>query len=632
MSDANFNDTTPSAPAGKVNATWQKDSSGNISAAVNVLAGVVTTGGSPTHAGEVLISQPGNSTATWADPLVQGVFPPGTDVATANGASPPTPLNPVLVGASDPSGDLQNLSVDGSGNLLVSVPGSVAVTMASTTITGTVAVAGTVTANAGTNLNTSLLALEAGGNIAAIKADVDKIPSQGQALAAASMPVVLTAIQQAALTPPAAITGFALETGGNLAAIKADTDKIPSQGQALAAASMPVVLTAAQLATLTPPAVFGGVVTQPTGTNLHVVVDSAPAMTATVTGTVTVAQVVSPPTPWTDNISQWGGTAVQAASTAATDGTGANPIVRNIPRRYSQVLTTTPLAANATYTSAWFDTNQTGAVWVEIGLVSNVASTNPGFSIQQSDDQVNIINTTASSGNLGGTDNLQANTYQADYAAIVRRYWRVKYTNGATLQTTFYLQATEFTTPQFPVLLSGSSYYGSPAFGLAALGTSGLGNVTSSAFSSFQGTQVAPLVSVAGLTSAGSNPTVAGLRTPAVFKTVQATASGNTALWTPTSGTKFRVMKYMVVITGNASLASSGVLTIVFQDATTATAFAIDVYVPATGLAGGADFVSPWIDLGNGFLSATANNVLNVNLSAALTAGNVRVVAIGTEE
>lgn len=72
-----------------------------------------------------------------------------------------------------------------------------------------VAVSGTVTANAGTNLNTSLLALEAGGNLAAIKADVDKIPSQGQALAAGSMPVVLTALQLSALTPPAAITGFA---------------------------------------------------------------------------------------------------------------------------------------------------------------------------------------------------------------------------------------------------------------------------------------------------------------------------------------------------------------------------------------------------------------------------------------
>src|SRR5258708_6393797 len=67
--------------------------------------------------------------------------------------------------------------------------------------------AGSITANAGTNLNTSALALEA-GHLATIDSH---IPAQGQALAAASIPVVLTAIQQTALTPPAAITGFALE-------------------------------------------------------------------------------------------------------------------------------------------------------------------------------------------------------------------------------------------------------------------------------------------------------------------------------------------------------------------------------------------------------------------------------------
>ncbi len=39
-----------------------------------------------------------------------------------------------------------------------------------------------------------------------------KTPELGQALAAAAVPVVLTSIQQTALTPPAAITGFATET------------------------------------------------------------------------------------------------------------------------------------------------------------------------------------------------------------------------------------------------------------------------------------------------------------------------------------------------------------------------------------------------------------------------------------
>jgi len=78
---------------------------------------------------------------------------------------------------------------------------------------GTFAVqaSGTVTANAGTNLNTSALALESGGNLAAIKAKTDNIPALGQALGSASVPVVLPAAQITTLTPPAAITGFATE-------------------------------------------------------------------------------------------------------------------------------------------------------------------------------------------------------------------------------------------------------------------------------------------------------------------------------------------------------------------------------------------------------------------------------------
>ena len=112
------------------------------------------------------------------------------------------------------------LPIQDGGNS-ITIDGSLTTVTTVTTITnvvhvddnsGSLTIDGAVTANAGTNLNTSLLALEAGGNLAAIKADVDKIPSQGQALAAASMPVVLTAAQITTLTPPAAITGFALET------------------------------------------------------------------------------------------------------------------------------------------------------------------------------------------------------------------------------------------------------------------------------------------------------------------------------------------------------------------------------------------------------------------------------------
>lgn len=63
-------------------------------------------------------------------------------------------------------------------------------------------VSGTITANAGTNLNTSALALETGGNLAASKADLDtivtntnKIPALGQTTKSASVPVTLASDQ-----------------------------------------------------------------------------------------------------------------------------------------------------------------------------------------------------------------------------------------------------------------------------------------------------------------------------------------------------------------------------------------------------------------------------------------------------
>ena len=128
---------------------------------------------------------------------------------------------------------------------------------------------GTITANQGgspwqVQSNSANIATET--TLGNIKAKTDNIPAQGQALAGASLPVVLTAAQISTLTPPAAISNFANETGGNLASIKTDVDKIPSQGQALAAASLPVVLTAAQVTTLTPPTSV--TVSQGTATNL----------------------------------------------------------------------------------------------------------------------------------------------------------------------------------------------------------------------------------------------------------------------------------------------------------------------------------------------------------------------------
>ena len=134
---------------------------------------------------------------------------------------------------------------------------NVVVTSAPTTaVTGTFyqatqPVSGTVTANAGTNLNTSALALEAGGNLASIKTNTDKIPAQGQALAAASTPVVLTAAQITTLTPPAAITGFATSAKQDTADTSINTLLKPASTLA-AVTTVTTVTTLTGTTTLTP--------------------------------------------------------------------------------------------------------------------------------------------------------------------------------------------------------------------------------------------------------------------------------------------------------------------------------------------------------------------------------------------
>lgn len=118
------------------------------------------------------------------------------------------------------------------------------------------------------------------------------LPAQGQALAAASTPVVLTAAQITTLTPPTN-TGYAtssLQTTGNTSLSSID-GKTPALGQALAAASVPVVLTAAQITTLTPPTTVTvtGTVTANAGTNLNtslLALESGGNL-ATIAGTVT---------------------------------------------------------------------------------------------------------------------------------------------------------------------------------------------------------------------------------------------------------------------------------------------------------------------------------------------------------
>lgn len=106
-------------------------------------------------------------------------------------------------------------------------------------------------------------------------------------------------------------------------------------------------------------------------------------------------------------------------------------------------------------------------------------------------------------------------------------------------------------------------------------------------------------------------------RTPFVYKDVNAVAvtagTGFTA-WTPAAGKKFRLM--------GAWLSSSAAAAVIFGDN------AIGTVIFRTPLLGAAGvFTLPWV--GNGVLSALANNVLKIDVSAGST---LTGCVFGTEE
>lgn len=90
--------------------------------ATNTATPVTTNGNAPVHAGQLLISQPGNTAALWADPFVQGPWIDGTMVVTPGAMGDGTSnIQPVYVGGKSTDGKLYGLLTDSSKNLLVNV-------------------------------------------------------------------------------------------------------------------------------------------------------------------------------------------------------------------------------------------------------------------------------------------------------------------------------------------------------------------------------------------------------------------------------------------------------------------------------------------------------------------------------
>lgn len=83
----------------------------------------------------------------------------------------------------------------------------------------TIVDSGTITANAGTNLNTSALALETGGNLSTIATNTNKIPALGQTTMSASTPIAIASNQSAIptfISDPTSLTKASVSAAGAL--------------------------------------------------------------------------------------------------------------------------------------------------------------------------------------------------------------------------------------------------------------------------------------------------------------------------------------------------------------------------------------------------------------------------------
>ena len=272
---ANFDDVSPAATSENNYAPVRMSANRNLYSTIRDAAG--NERGVNVTAGNALVVD--NSAVT--QPVSASSLPLPTGAATAA-------KQPALGTAGTPSSDV--LTVQGATSMTALKTDGSATTQPVSAASLPLPT-GAATSAAQTTGNSSLSSIDG------------KTPALGQALAAASVPVVLPAATITTLTPPAAITNYANETGGNLAAIKTDVDKIPSQGQALMAASTPVVIASNQSAV--PVSGTFWQATQP------------------VSGSVTIASQANPfssnlPT----NIASIAGTApaMKAASTAAAAG------------------------------------------------------------------------------------------------------------------------------------------------------------------------------------------------------------------------------------------------------------------------------------------------------------------------
>lgn len=361
-------------------------------------------------------------------------------------------------------------------------------------------------------------------------------------------------------------------------------------------------------------------------------------VTGPLTNTELVADFPLPvtiPDPAGVNLKQQNGVTLSSPIADAPTGNEVATIVRSIFRKKTTIETTTPLGAGATFTGAWHDSELDGTVFVQCESFANVVSASSLFLIQCSDDNTDS-NFTYIAGGFSST--IPAGNLGRICVVIRARYWRVVYTNGASPQGSFKLTSTAMNF--IPTM--GERQTNVPAEAVAVFNNpigssvSNADNLNAMYYSQNNSPVKIALAKYGGAFSGTANTGLrfwSSARMATIFRQVSSAAIGSTIIWTPASGNKFRLLAFKLQITGDATLAVAGQLTIKLLDAAASLNLDHIEYIPAiaVNLFGGYD--SGWISLGDfGLLSATANNKLNLNLSAALATGLVNIIVAGTEE
>lgn len=288
-------------------------------------------------------------------------------------------------------------------------------------------------------------------------------------------------------------------TGGTATSVASIDTKTPALGQALAAASVPIVLTAAQLSTLTPLASVTTSVTDiapatqnitvvdsassvATGANNQSVIIGTPTVgsaasfalssietvrvmvTGIWTGTIAAEQSLDGGTTWTTiglhqgayttssftagfvgggNVA--GATNFRMRATATVTGTAVVKVIESLNTQSVYIAnaapagnvisvlnsTTSVLGGGAVYTGTGEDVSNFSEI--RVSVIASHASATDGLSIQQSSNNTNW--------DITDPYTIPATTGKTFCVPRQARYFRVVYTNGATLQTSFRLQS-----------------------------------------------------------------------------------------------------------------------------------------------------------------------------------------------